>query len=1350
MARVFVSYASRDRPTATIVEERLRADGHDVFLDHDVVAGIRVGEEWKRRLHSELRRADAVVALVSTASLTSSWCLAEIGIADALGCRIVPIALEQGLTHPFLGSLQFADYAADPERALALVLQRLRTLLPADTSFGADENPFPGLVPFTPGRAIVFHGRSADVLELSNRLRRPGRDDGSVLAIVGPSGCGKSSVLGAGLVDRFERDDGWLSLPIWVPGNDPVGSIARSLTVAATTRGLGWSVRSVRDRLAEGPRALPNMIDDLLDADLHTGRDRVLMAVDQAEELFTRAGPDAREDAWKLLREGLSGPLHVVATLRSEFLDDLIELPSLAGVPIDSYVLAPLPPSMLPVVVEEPARVAGLTLEPELTPRLVADTGSGEALPLLAFTLRKLAEGVPRGGTLTAARYEALGGVGGALAQHADASLAVAVARSGLTQDEVLAGLVRLVTIDDAGRRARRRVRLARLPAPLQVAMGVLVDDRLLVTVAEDDEARVTVAHEALLTAWKPLDAAVSGLAAALVAGRRVEQAAEEWRSGGSPDYDLWSGERLIAAQTILRGGGTALELDDDGQAFLDASQALDATLKRRDRRRRRALVASLSVLLVAAIGVAAVFLGLLQSTRTAQRDAVARDLLGRSSTAATTDAWLGTRLAIASERLQPSRAAENALVRSLSIGTFTAAIGPLGSPVLAATFAPNGRTLAIGDGSGRITFQDVTDREHPVQVDTDLVGHGSAVTGLAFAPRGGLFASIGADGSLVLWSVADPARPQRLGSGLPYPLRLRSVAFSPDGHLVVTAADDGTAQLWDVADPADPAMIGAPMVHPGGPMSSAVFTDGGRIVVTAGSDGQLLLWDVADARNPQRVGPPLTGHSELVSSVAADPDPTRPGVIASGGYDGTAILWDVSDPTKPARLGTVAVGQGSIAAVAFAIGQGRATLATASTDRSVVLSDITDPTQPVRYSDTFPGHSTAITALAVAPGGQTMATGGLDTSVLLWSLGGQRSSQIIAEGPNRTQVAAGSLSWIGTTPQGSATYTTDGAGILHAMPIPALGAPAAVDTGQGAGRAGAFARDRPLFASGGTDGTTRLWDVTDPGGPVAIGPVLGGHDGPVLAASFTPDGRLLAVAGMDRTVIFWDTSDPSRPVKVGAPLEAAISRPGVTAVAFLADPTVMMTAADDGVVTLWDVGDPVHPQSLARVPDAHRASVRTVAFSPDGQTMATGGDDYQVVLWSIGTRGELTPIGRPLVDHRNAVIALAFTPDGQSLLTAGSDSFVLLWDVSDRARPEKVGSILQTGQVRPVGMAITPRNWLVVAFTDGSLVTGRLADLADLRTHAMDVACGRTAGGLTAEQWPIYAPGLDYEDTCG
>jgi hypothetical protein len=68
----------------------------------------------------------------------------------------------------------------------------------------------------------------------------------------------------------------------------------------------------------------------------------LLVSIDQAEELFTRAGAAARQGFAQLLRAAVTGPVQVVVAMCSEFLDDLRTLPALAGVPIEAYALAPL------------------------------------------------------------------------------------------------------------------------------------------------------------------------------------------------------------------------------------------------------------------------------------------------------------------------------------------------------------------------------------------------------------------------------------------------------------------------------------------------------------------------------------------------------------------------------------------------------------------------------------------------------------------------------------------------------------------------------------------------------------------------------------------------------------------------------------------------------------------------------------------------------------------------------------------------------------------------------------------------------------------------------------------------
>ena len=286
VAHIFISYASPDRPVAVEVSGWLHTAGHEAFLDDDLRNGIGVGEDWEQRLYGELRRADAVIGVVTSSFVASNWCSAEVGIAGALGCRLMPLRAEAEVVHPLMPRLQYADYHADPQRARDQVLQAVRWLDDGGGAWREGENPFPGLEPFTAARSRVFFGRADEAREVGNRVRAMG-GTGGMLAVVGPSGCGTSSLLNAAVVPLFGSDPGWLTVPRLMPGSDPLPELARSLAATASQLGLDWSAGDVRGRLEAGTDGLRRMADDLLAAGPATHQ-RLLVSIDQAEELFTR------------------------------------------------------------------------------------------------------------------------------------------------------------------------------------------------------------------------------------------------------------------------------------------------------------------------------------------------------------------------------------------------------------------------------------------------------------------------------------------------------------------------------------------------------------------------------------------------------------------------------------------------------------------------------------------------------------------------------------------------------------------------------------------------------------------------------------------------------------------------------------------------------------------------------------------------------------------------------------------------------------------------------------------------------------------------------------------------------
>src|SRR4051812_4258553 len=548
MARVFISHASKDAGAAAEVHRWLVDDGHEAFLDQDLADGLIVGEEWERRLRDRLRWADAVICVLTSAYLASVWCTAEMTIAQSRGSRLLPVRAEPGAGHPLLTSVQFVDMIADAAQARAKIAE---ALLRVDAAGGGgwpdDRSPFPGLRPLDTDEHSVFFGRAREVHELAMLLRSPAeRADPALLLLVGPSGCGKSSLVRAGLLPVMAAEAEWWTLPVILPGTQPVAALARELATSARQLDLAWPMTTVRRQLNED--GLTGLVDDLLLAVPGPRCRHLLLVVDQFEELITQTGQQERARFANLLGGALAGPVQVVATLRPEFLDPLLASPEMASLPTRTHTLRPLTPGALRAVIEGPADRAGIAIDADLITQLVADTGGGDALPLLAYTLAQLTEDVTRGGRLSMSRYQQLGGVQEALEGQADAALADALAAGGRNRKQVIQELLRLVTVDEQGRPTRWRIRRDELPEQVLTELQPFIDRRLLTTDTDNGHIVIGVAHEAFLSAWPPLTEAIVAEATALRARREVERAAAEWAERRYPPGRLWERGQLAAA----------------------------------------------------------------------------------------------------------------------------------------------------------------------------------------------------------------------------------------------------------------------------------------------------------------------------------------------------------------------------------------------------------------------------------------------------------------------------------------------------------------------------------------------------------------------------------------------------------------------------------------------------------------------------------------------------------------------------------------------------------------------------------------------------------------------------------
>lgn len=1187
MTLIFISHSSADDADARHVADWLTARGfRALFLDFDPGQGIPAGRNWEQELYARLRQAAAVVFLSSAASARSSWCFAELALARAMGVRVLPVRIESEARHPLIEDLQAVDLAREGDAALERLASSLR-LSGLDPATMFDWDPtrlaYPGMRAFAADDAAVFFGRENETNELIERLRSLFRRRSASLALVGPSGSGKSSLVHAGLLPRLRRlPDEWEVLPPVFPGVQPVEALARSLSSRLSEVSAPHSWDQVTKRLRRRPGGLFEVARDLAEGRGHPGR-LVLLVIDQAEELLTLAGQEAREDFIQIIgpAAGSPGPLRLLFTLRSEFLSELLQQPGMADLIRDSMAIGPLDRSRMSAVITGPAQRAGLSFAGGLVERMVEDAQGGDALPLLAYTLRRLSEQAGPDANISAADYEASGGVLGALRGQAD-RLLDDLNHAGLGE-VVFPALVKLVTIGAGGDPTRRRVARRSLSPLESQVIDAFIDAHLVISDRADDEPVVSVAHEALLRAWPPLTGAIETARDDLRQRAQLEQMALDWEHAGrQPAYAL-AGARLAAAERWSQLNAHELELMPLLKEFIEASVAWDASARSRAASSMAAqvngwladdvhLAVSLAVAGIEEFGPVA---ELVEALRLALRRSRVRAVFPSSGSPVTRVAWASdgrraaTRMAdrsvriwdTANSRLSSRVGDETGIGEEMQKAFALAsseAVSPDGSE-LAATSASVGRLSVVAAADGA-TLQTIGLRDYFQRARDD-----SYESSVAWSRDGSRLAVAVEDGGLVL-DRHDGRVVARLQLGGPvtsavgHPAPITSVSFSADGRLVATLFRDGAPRVWNAID----GRLLLELRDHRAAMTSLAFAPRGLRLLAGADDGTAWIWDVADDYDvlPGADGLlyELRGHSGAVTAVDYSPDGTR---IVTSSDDGTARVWEAG--TGSGQLISVLHGhEAEVKAAAFSPdGSLAVTVAEDGTmrfwprDGGAELRIVNGPRNVGRRA----GAPPRFTSVAFSPDGGLVVAGLQDDLACIWATatGEQLSGHNLR----------GRVTSVAFSPDGS--------------------------------RLAGSAWNSDVASTWTGNASVEVWEA-------ATGAHLYGlrHRATVLSVGFSPDGTRLATAGADGGARIWD-------LEARAELLAARDYGAVVqSVCFAPDEDRFLTAADDATARVWDTSDGRELFVFA----GHSGPVRSAVFSPDGGQVATASADGTARVW--------------------------------------------------------------------------------------------------------------------------------------
>lgn len=673
---------------------------------------------------------------------------------------------------------------------------------------------------------------------------------------------------------------------------------------------------------------------------------------------------------------------------------------------------------------------------------------------------------------------------------------------------------------------------------------------------------------------------------------------------------------------------------------------------------------------------------------------------------------------------------------------------------VNATALSPDGRTIAVASDDAIVRLFDAATGQEKLA----FRGHEKSVGFVVFSHDGLMVASCGQDKTL-LWDLTGSVQHTFPAFCSTWKNGQRPLCFSRDDkRFAVTGIPNSNNtpnhNVLAVFDLETRERIAELRGH-SRPINAATFSKDGTRIATGSDDNLIKIWDVAGATELLS----FRGHNAQVMALQFTPDGTK---LVSASSDGAALIWDASPADKPTwvpdgslppearpflqnlltknpnysgRITQLKMEQGQIVELNLSGQSGLSDLAPISELkhlrslelRGTRVADLTPlralPLIQLNLRDTLIRD---LTPLRESPLKQLDLRGTAVSDFLpladlplvsLWHDASARLDHELLQRLPKLEILNGRPPSSSQSAQETAQVLVGHRGEVRTVSL------------HPAGKA---------VASGGQDGTVRVWSLGSPDSSPLVLP----HGVIVTSVLFSPDGRWLAWATGDSVL-----GSKSGTVWVSPAGQSDAKRiltqdlPSVECLAFTFDGRLLAAGDHDGAVRLWDS----ESGELKATWTGHPSAVLSLAFSTDNQTLAAGTGRWsdlsqpsEIRLWNVEAGESQRPLKTPqaarcvrfladasklavsdwnrstgIIDTKTGAFSFqlrahdgrcrshVLLDQGRRMATVGEDSQVLFWDLATREKNDTLAG--HTGPLWQISATADSRV-IATAGSDGTV----------------------------------------------